>query len=234
MAIKPKRHIVDSKEVIYSSEHWQELSFFRQKAATILNELENHHLQPIVYGSIARGDVKTTSDIDIFLPDISSSFQLETILEHAKIQVISRSVIQATPLHAMKAYLEIDATTTVSFPLMPLRRVEREFYKFSGEANLKKLENNQRVAGIDKRLMLIDPIQKGHIESSVLGNEEYVAKKLGINIETVKNRTRALLRRDLIGRTGVFVKKELAPDDTFELVLKKIAEVNPAVRRRLG
>jgi hypothetical protein len=41
------------------------------------------------------------------------------------------------------------------------------------------------------------------------------------------------MRRDAVGRTGVFVKKELLPEETFELALKKMSEVNPAVRRRM-
>jgi predicted nucleotidyltransferase len=42
------------------------------------------------------------------------------------------------------------------------------------------------------------------------------------------------MKRDEVGRTGVFIKKELTIDETFELTLKKIADVNPAVRRRIG
>jgi predicted nucleotidyltransferase len=41
------------------------------------------------------------------------------------------------------------------------------------------------------------------------------------------------LKRDAVGRTGVFVKRELAPDETFELALKKLSDSNPAVRRRM-
>jgi predicted nucleotidyltransferase len=42
-----------------------------------------------------------------------------------------------------------------------------------------------------------------------------------------------LTKRDTVGRTGVFVKRELSPDETFELALKKVSELNPAVRRRM-
>jgi predicted nucleotidyltransferase len=41
------------------------------------------------------------------------------------------------------------------------------------------------------------------------------------------------LKRDAVGRTGVFVKKELESDETFELALKRLSEENPAVRRKL-
>jgi predicted nucleotidyltransferase len=65
-----------------------------------------------------------------------------------------------------------------------------------------------------------------------MGREEYVAKLLGISAETVLDRVHALTRRDTVGRTGVFVKRELAPEETFEGSLKRLVEANPAVRRR--
>ncbi len=81
--------------------------------------------------------------------------------------------------------------------------------------------------------MLIEPTVKGHVESSVIGREEFVAGVLEVSAETVSDRVRALLKRDVVGRTGVFVKKELSPDETFELALKKLCEANAAVGRRL-
>jgi predicted nucleotidyltransferase len=82
-------------------------------------------------------------------------------------------------------------------------------------------------------LMLIEPTERGHVESSIVGHEEAVAKVLGISAETVLDRVHTLLKRDEVGRTGVFVKRELAADETFELALKKLADTNPAVRRRI-
>jgi uncharacterized protein len=81
--------------------------------------------------------------------------------------------------------------------------------------------------------MLIEPSPKGHMESCVVGKEEFAAKVLGISAETVQDRVRTLLKRDSVGRTGVFVKRELAPDETFELALKKLSDANAAVRRRM-
>jgi predicted nucleotidyltransferase len=81
--------------------------------------------------------------------------------------------------------------------------------------------------------MLIEPTEKGHIESSIIGREERVAKILEISVDTVLNRVRILLRRDSVGRTGLFIERELPPDETFESMLKKLASVNPALRRRL-
>ena len=63
--------------------------------------------------------------------------------------------------------------------------------------------------------------------------EEFTAKTLGVAAETVLDRVHALMKRDTVGRTGVFVKRELLQDETFELALKKLADLNPAVRRRI-
>lgn len=232
MAVKPTKH-GEYKEVTYSSVRWAQLKALRGKAVWVMAALEAFHLQSLTHGSIARGDVKLGSDVDVFIPEVQNSFLVETALEKAKISVNSRLIVQATPSYAMKAHIEIDEKTTVSFPLMEMRRVEREFYRFGGEVNLTQLKANVRVAGVDKRLMLIEPTEKGHVESSVIGREEFTAKILGIACETVLDRVHALMKRDAVGRTGVFVKKELMQDETFELALKKLSELNPAVRRRM-
>jgi predicted nucleotidyltransferase len=232
VATKPERHS-DNVEILYSGERWAILWRLREKAQTLIAALEQNHIQAIVHGSIARGDVNKDSDIDIFIPNPPSSFLVETALEQAKIPIVTRRVIQATPAYAMKAYIEIDAATSVSFALMETRRVEREFYRFSGEVNLSQLRASERVTGVDKRLTLIEPTKTGHVESSILSYEEQTAKTLGVAVETVLDRVHALMKRDAVGRTGVFVKRELVADETFELVLKKLANENPAVRRRL-
>jgi uncharacterized protein len=232
MAVKPTRQ-GEYREVTYSSARWEQLRALREKAVWVMSALDAFHLQSLTHGSIARGDVKAGSDVDVFIPEVQNSFQVETALEKAKIPTNTRLIVQATPNYAMKAHIEIDETTTVSFPLMEMRRVEREFYRFGGEINLTQLKANVRVAGVDKRLMLIEPTEKGHVESSVVGREESSAKILGVSAETVLDRVRALTRRDMIGRTGVFVKQEVTSDETFELALKKLSDLNPAVRRRM-
>ncbi len=231
MATKPTRH-QDTVEVTYTSARWARLKLLRKKAAEAMSALEAFHLQSTVHGSVARGDVTQNSDVDIFIAEVQNSFLVETALQKAQIPLIRRRIVQATPNYAMKAHIEIDQVTTVTFPLMEMRRVEREFYHFGGEVNLSQLQLDVRVAGVDKRLMLIEPTEVGHIESSIIGKEEHTAKILGVTAETVLDRVHALTRRDSVGRTGVFVKKELQPDETFELILKRLAEANPAVRRR--
>ena len=232
MAVKPTKR-ADTKEVIYTDARWVKLKELRAKALEVMSALDAFHLQSLVHGSIARGDVKAGSDVDVFIPEVQNSFLVETALEKAKVAVNSRFVVQATPTYAMKAHIVVDEFTAVSFPLMAMRRVEREFYRFGGEVNLGQLKENLRVAGVDKRLMLIEPTKAGHVESGVVGREEFVAKILGVSAETVLDRVHTLLKRDMVGRTGVFVKRELSPDETFELALKKLSDANPAVRRRM-
>jgi predicted nucleotidyltransferase len=232
MAKRPLRRL-EYREVIYDIEHWALLKKLRLKAMQIMEALEIFRLEAVVHGSVARGDVTQKSDTDVFIPHQVSSFIVETALEKAGIRVNRRLVMQATPTYAMKAYIEIGENASASFPLMKMRKVEREFYKFGGEASIKDLRDSSRVPGADKRLMLIEPTKDGHSESSIVGREEHVAKVLGISVETVLDRVRALLRRDEIGRTGVFIEKELSVDETFEMALKKLADQNPAVRRRL-
>jgi hypothetical protein len=219
--------------VTYTGDRWLLLEHLRKRALRIMESIEKTHVETLVHGSIARGDVSEKSDIDIFIPTQVSSFAVETTLEKACIPVNRRLVVQATPSYAMKATIEVDVNTSVTFPLMRLRRVEREFYRFGGEANSDTVRKGLRTAGVDKRLMLIEPTEKGHVESTVVGREEHVARTLGIAVETVLDRVHALLRRDEIGRTGVFIKQELAPNETFEMALRKLVKQNPAVRRRL-
>ena len=233
MAIKTSKHD-EYKEVTYSSLRWEQLKTLRSRAVWVMNALEEFHLHALTHGSISRGDVNQGSDVDVFIPEVQSSFIVETALEKAKIPINSRFIVQATPSYAMKAHVEIDEKTTVSFPLMEMRRVEREFYRFGGEINLNQLKTNARIAGVDKRLMLIDPTEKGHVETCIVGKEEFTAKTLGVAAETVLDRVHALIKRDTVGRTGVFVKRELMQDEPFELALKKLADLNPAVRRRMA
>lgn len=232
MAKKPVKR-ADQVDVVYSEKRWRLLDELRNKSIEIMEPLEKASLNCIVHGSIARGDVSAKSDIDVFISNPPSSFLIESALERAGFSISRRTLVQATPSYAAKGYIELDSQRVVSLPLMRLRRVERDFYRFGGEATLETLRDSQRVIGVDKRLMLIEPTTRGHIESSIVGREETVAKLLDVSVETVLDRVHALLRRDAIGRTGVFIQRELGFEETFEMALKQIAERNPAVRRRL-
>ncbi len=232
MAKKPTRR-AERVEVIYSPRRWELLKALRLEALKVMRALDRFKIHGIVHGSIARGDVNPKSDVDVFIPDIHSSFLVEEALERADIPIVRRVMIQATPSYAVKGYVEVGERRSISFPLVKLRPLERDFYKFGGELDLKALERGARVPGVDKRLMLIEPIERGHVESSIVGREEEVARLLSVSVDVVQDRVRALIRRDEIGRTGVFLERELASSETFELALKLLADVNPAIRRRV-
>lgn len=223
----------DKVEIVYNERRRKLLFKLREEAIEIMDALEKGSLACITHGSLARGDVSENSDVDIFIPNPSGSFLIESAIERAGLTVSQRILVQATPTYAAKGYIELAPQRAVSFPLMKMRSLERDFYRFGGEATLQALRNNERVAGVDKRLMLIEPTERGHVESSIVGRENAVAKLLGVSVETVLDRVHALLRRDEVGRTGVFVKRELAPDETFEMALQRLVDENPAVRRRL-
>jgi len=232
MAKKPVKR-ADRIEVVYGEKRWKLLLKLRQEAIEIMEALEKGSLGCITHGSLARGDVSINSDIDVFIPNPSGSFLVESAIERARLTVNQRILVQATPTYAAKGYIELAPERVISFPLMKMRTLERDFYRFGGEATIQTLRQNERVAGVDKRLMLIEPTEHGHVESSIVGRENAVAKMLGVSVETVLDRVHALLRRDEVGRTGVFVKRELASDETFEMALQHLVDENPAVRRRL-
>ena len=220
-------------EVFYNNDHWQLLKTLRSSALKLMETLSQSHLNSTVHGSIARGDVSKESDVDVFISEPPSSFVIESALEKAGFSFLKRILVQATPVYALKGYVNLAENICVSFPLVKMRRVERDFYKYSGELSLQMLKDDLRAAGVDKRLMLIEPTPKGHIESSVAGREQETAMFLGVSPETVYDRVRALRRRDEVGRTGVFIERQLAAQETFEMVLQRLADANPAVRRRL-
>ena len=231
MSLKSTKHI-DNHEVYYDDDRWQRLRLMRSAALEVMMAFHSAAVPSITHGSIARGDVGLESDIDIFIPRPPSSFVIETVVERSGFRVDRRLLVQATPNYAVKGYIEIFGARTISFPLMRMRGVERDFYRFGGQLDLKMLKENIRVSGVNKQLMLITPTKKGHIESSVVGSEESVARLLGVTAMAVQDRVRALLRRCEVGRTGVFIKRELLQDETFEEALKALVETKPEVRRR--
>ncbi|OYT40690.1 MAG: DNA polymerase subunit beta [Desulfurococcales archaeon ex4484_58] len=223
------------REVIYSEKHWRLLWSLREEAVRIIEILRKAGLEACVHGSIARGDVWSKSDIDIIILYTVPSYIVEYTLESHRINIYSKYIVVATPTSTPKAYLVLDEEErkTVSFPLFKLKPREYEFYKFGGLLDYSGLIQKKRVPGVNKKLILIEPTPTGHRESPVMGYESIVASKLNISIETVEERVRVLSRRDEIGRTGVFVKYELSPYETFEEALSKIIRENPLVKRSL-
>jgi len=224
---------VDGKKVKYSEKRWQLLRILRDRAIKVLEALEAHGLKSIVHGSVARGDVHNGSDVDVVIPYQLPSYVVEMALEAYGFSPFKKMISQATPVHAIKAHIYIDETTIVTFPLTPLSGLEREFYKFSGELTLSELYDNKRVPGVDKRLMLIIPTEEGHVERSIIGIEREVANFLGVSLNIVEERKSILLRRDELGRTGVFIRKLIGKDQCFEEALKELAKSNNILRKKL-
>jgi hypothetical protein len=231
-ADKPVK-LFDEIEVIYDSSRWLFLKKLREKAEEIMKALQDSGLEVMVHGSIARGDVDAYSDIDIIIPYVIPSHKVEAALTLKNFTIYSKKMSQATPNHTIKAHLYLDPLekTSVTFPLIPFKDLELEFYKFGGLATLNDLIANVRVSGCTKKLTFIEPTLKGHKEFSIIGREREIAKKLNINIDTVNERIRVLTRRDKIGRTGVFLDKKLRLEESFEYALKELMDNNPAIRR---
>jgi len=221
-------------EVVYTREHWILLESLRRKASRIIKILLGSGIKAMAYGSIARGDVWRGSDIDIVIFQPISPFKIEMALEIGGLTIYGRELVIATPRSTPKGYIYLDPNTIITFPLHPLMRNEEEFFLFGGIIGYPDiLDIKKRVPGVDKRLVLIKPTEKGHIEESIIGRENYIARLLGISIETVIERSKLLTKRDEKGRTGVYVKRELSPSESFDQVLREIIDKKPAVRRTL-
>lgn len=219
--------------VTYSEDKWALLKSKRVNAIKLLELFVNEGFKPIVYGSIARGDVHESSDIDIVFIQKVPSFQIEYVLNKNGYENYFREIIMATPLDSIKLYIHLSELESITIPLSKFDKRIFEFYNFGGKLTLNKLKSENRVAGIDKRLVLIKPNVHGHEEISVIGNEALAAKEVGVSIDTVNERKRVLLRREKYGRTGVFLKRNLEFNESTEEVLKNLAKRKAIVRKKL-
>lgn len=219
--------------ITYSEDKWALLKQKRDSAINLLSLFVKEGLQPTIYGSIARGDVHKASDIDIVFFQNVPSFQIEYILNKNGHNNYFREIIMATPQDAIKLYIYLSELESITVPLSKLDRNVYEFYNFGGNATLKDLKSEHRVAGIDKRLVLIKPNKYGHEETSIIGNEAAAAKEVGVSLDIVNERKRVLLKRERYGRTGVFLKKSLQINESTEEALKNLAKKKSIVRKRL-
>lgn len=228
-------NISNGLEIVYSQSRWTLLNRLQKKALEIMSVLSSWRLDPAIYGSVCRGDVKSSSDIDIIIPYVISSNKVELALTMSNFKIFSRTIEQATPSHAIKAhlYLDIEEKLCVTFPLLSFRTLELEFYRFGGSLDLPSLTLNKRVPGCNRKLKLIQPTILGHIEFPVIGYETEAAKVIGVSLEIVKERVRVLTRRKKIGRTGLVLSERLGEDEVFEDVLRRLTASNPIVKRRV-
>ncbi len=219
----------DRRIVTYDDAHWSNLRRLRTEALDVMKRIEQVAIRPMVYGSVARGDVSQSSDIDIVILQPSSSYKIELAFSDS----LLREVVQATPSSVLKGQIHLSDETVVSFPLFKLLSREEEFYRWGGLISSEDIESDVRVPGVDKRLLLIEPTPTGHIESGVIDNEALTAKRLNVNIDIAHERVRVLTRRDSVGRTGVYLNYRLKDSETFEEVTKRLKDNDPALRRTI-
>lgn len=228
MAKKPEI-LYEPRIVTYSLDQWATLTRLRTSAMAVMTDLTSQGLNAFVYGSVARGDVTESSDIDLILMQPLSSYKIEVALD----RVLRRELVQATPSMVLKGHLYLEDDIVITFPLFKLRPREEEFYRWGGLLDIGALERNERMPGVDKRLLLIEPTQSGHIESGVIGNEAEVSRKLNLSTDIAHERVRVLTRRDEVGRTGVYLSRILSEDESFEEVAKGLVDRDPALRRTI-
>lgn len=214
----------------YSNGEWNLLRKYRKKTIRILEILELTGIKAFVHGSVARGDINDASDIDIHIPVQIPSFKLDLIDE---LHFTDHRILMGTPNSSIRAVLSLQDDLTISFPLCTPNEREDEFYRFSGFLYLKDLDFNQRIAGVTKQLLLIEPEEEGYWYSSVNTNKKRAIQVLSLSQRMIDERIRVLSRRDKIGRTGLFLDHSLAPNENFEQALKDLADRNVIVRRMM-
>lgn len=230
--VRPVR-AADIVEIVYTEDHWLLFHQLRQRAKNLMEALAARGIESMVHGSTARGDVDFGSDVDVFVPRHLPSYEVELALTEAGFEPMKREIVMATPWHLPKAHIYLDEDYSATFPLVKPKPLELEFYYFGGAVDLEQLEREMRVPGVDKRLMFIDPTPQGHVESPVIGREAEIAKRIGVGLDIVRERVQVLTRRADVGHTGIFLQRELAPDESFEPVFKQLVESKPAVKLRV-
>ncbi|MDW8010561.1 MAG: nucleotidyltransferase domain-containing protein, partial [Sulfolobales archaeon] len=189
----PKHKVLrvpEFREVEYDNYRWTLLRRLRDAAASLMKALVQCGYLPVLHGSVARGDVDRDSDVDIALLHTTSPAVFEACVDRWGLKVYRKIIVRATPISTMRVVYELSSNgdVVVSIPLEKLSPRELEFYKFGGGISYDELVRNVRVPGVTKSLVLVVPTEKGHREAPVVGYEHYVAKLLGISVDTVLER----------------------------------------------
>ncbi len=220
-------------EVIYDEWRWKIFSVKRGRAKSLLEHLASNGIVGFIYGSVARGDVREKSDVDVIVLNPPTPLSLiDEVLSQFE-QPVRREIVQATPRSTPKYYIHLSRETVVSLPVGRLGERESDFYKFGGMLDLEGILKGKRVPGVNKELRLIYPTEKGHIEYPVPGNEELVAKVLGVSKGIVEERVRVLTKRRTVGTTGLYVNYTLQLDECVEDAIRRIAYIKKGFRERV-
>jgi len=220
---------VGGRAVRYTEDRWATLTSLRARAAAVQRALPGRSM---VYGSVARGDVRVGSDVDVVLVDGAPSFVVELALG-SRFHIRERRITLASPSSVPKAHIVLDEGSTVTWPLLAPTPREEAFHAFGGWIDATTARPRERVPGVTKRLLLVEPVPEGHVETSVVGSEAAVARLLDVPIDIVLERVRVLGRRDRVGRTGVFRSLPVPDGESFEQALEGMGASSPEVRHQL-
>lgn len=213
-------------EIEYDERRWKLLREKREEAKRIMEQLISLGMKEVyVYGSVARGDVREKSDVDVVVLD-------PDLLKLDLLEVDHKFIVQATPRSTPKAYLSLDPEElhVITFPLAKPLKEEVEFFSFGGKLNYQGIIEGKRVPGVNKALQLIIPTEKGHMEVPLEGNEDLAAKYLGISVDTILQREKLLKRREEVGRTGVYLKYEISRDGSLLDAMRTLYKSNKYFR----
>ncbi len=221
------------RHVIYDKKQWQIFSSKREIAKRIMAPLYMEGYNPIIYGSIARGDVDEDSDVDIFIEQVVNPAIIETIIEKNLGGWLRRTVVQATPGYVVKGYIFIDELVSISFPLIEMLPNEAEFYSIAGKLGYNDVLENKRTSGMNKSMIVIIPVEDGHMEFPARQDPDLAAKLINVDPKALRERIHILEKRKEHGRTGTYIELELDGGETFSQALKTIINQNPILRRRM-
>ncbi|MHC1580415.1 nucleotidyltransferase domain-containing protein [Methanopyrus sp.] len=222
------------REVRYSKERWELLRRLRRRARRVIETLSELGMEGWVHGSVARGDVRKGSDVDVFVPHTTSPHVVDALVESSPYPVLKVVATLPTPRDCVRVKVLMERNVEVVVPVTAPSDRELEFYDFSGKLTPRELERDERVPGVDKRLRMIEPRPWGHLEYSIIGREGEVAAKLGISTQLVNERIKALTRRDKVGVQGVHAKVEGPPGEPTVELLRRLARSNPKAAEKLA
>jgi len=219
----------DKTLVVYSQKRFDLLKSLRRTAYSILSSLLEYSIEGYVIGSVARGDVTENSDVDVFLPYYIPIYRVKLALTQGCLvdeENLRYIIVQATPQSSPRILVKIDDRTTISVPLSKLSKTEEEFLLFAGRVSLKDIEKEKRVPGVNKNLLMIEPVKNGHIEWSIIGREHEAARLLNISLETVQERVLMRTKRMTMGKAGLFIQEDVPPGMSPEEMALRIARKN--------